>query len=139
MPSRSQLQALPYFAQLRPSTVLHMAIARATAQMPLPHETQGANASLQSYLTDLTDAAELSLSPEVSRDFAAGSFRALTTIRSSYSDNWRAVPSELACWQCVQASLDVLVQRTAVADGAQKLQMRAWYDAILELGTMYFR
>lgn len=116
-----------------------MTIARATSQMPLPHEAQGGNATLLSYLCELTAATNLTLAPEVSRDYAAGSFPALTTIRASYSDNWRAVPAELACWQHIQASLDVLVQRTAVADGALKVTMRAWYDCILEIGTMYFR
>jgi len=108
--------------------------------MPLPHETRdGGSGALQAYLSDLTVASDKTHAPEVSRDFSAGSYPALTTIRASYSDNWRAVPAEVASWQSVQASLDVLVQRTAVADGAQKAKMRAWYDSVLELGTMYFR
>ena len=141
MPSRSQIQSLPYFSALRPSTVLHMTIARATSQLPLPHEPAGT--TLLGYLSDLTSsvapATANAVAPAVSRDYAAGSYPALTTIRAAYSDSWRAVPQEVACWQSVQASLDVLVHRTAVADGAQKAKMRAWYDSILDLGTAYFR
>lgn len=140
IPTRNQIQSLPYFDSLRPSTVLNMTIARATSLMPLPYEgQQNSKLTLQSYLDDLTQAMEITQSPEISRNFAAGSFPALLTIRASYSDNWRTVPAEMTSWHCVQASLDVLVQRTAVADAAQKIQMRSWYDIILELGTTYFR
>lgn len=140
VPTRVQIQSLPYFSALRPSTVLNTITARATSQMPLPYESaQDQDMTLQSYLEELTVTSEDTPSPEVSRDYAAGSFPALTTIRASYSDSWRTVSSEMASWQCVQSSLDVLVQRTAVAEGSQKATMRAWYDSISDIGTMYFR
>ena len=120
--------------------MLNTITARATSQIPLPYESaQDQDVTLQSFLEDLTVTSEGTPSPEVSRDYAAGSFPALTTIRASYSDSWRTVSSEMANWQCVQASLDVLVQRTAVAEGSQKATMRAWYDSISDIGTMYFR
>ena len=141
VPTRSQMQALPYLSALRPSTVLGHTIARATSQMPMPHESGQGEHTLASYLEALTalplgaeaDAALLLLAAQPARASA------LPSIRAAYSDSWRSLPAEMAAWQSVQASLDVLVQRTAVAEGASKAAMRAWYDGLLDIGTFFFR
>lgn len=140
VPTRSQMQALPYLSALRPSTVLGHTVARATSQMPMPHEGGQGEHTLASYLEALT---ALPLEAEGDALLLPGAqtprASALPSIRAAYSDSWRSLPAEVAAWQCVQASLDILVQRTAVADGASKVTMRAWYDSLLEIGTFFFR
>jgi hypothetical protein len=60
-----------------------------------------------------------------------------TSGTAAYSE-WRNVPAELQSWEAVQAALDVFVQRISVADGAQKVSMRGWYEALQEIGGVYF-
>lgn len=133
------MQALPYLSALRPSTVLGHTIARATSQMPMPYEGQHGSQTVASYLEALTALHDEAAAAAPLLPKQALKASPLPSIRSSYSENWRSVPAEVAAWQCVQASLDVLVQRTAVADGVNKAAMRAWYDALLEIGTLLLR
>ena len=51
--------------------------------------------------------------------------------------DWREIPGEVRAWEAVQASLDVYVQRISVADSSQKSHMRAWYEALQDIGGLY--
>ena len=51
--------------------------------------------------------------------------------------DWREIPCEVRAWEAVQESLDVYVQRISVADPSQKSHMRAWYEALQDIGGLY--
>jgi hypothetical protein len=69
--------------------------------------------------------------------------------------SWSKIDNELKSWTSIQQSLgskdflkfliviiikliDLFFQRLSVADGNQKQQMRAWYEAMIDIGTKYF-
>jgi hypothetical protein len=166
-PTRSKLMALPYIGDLRPSTLLGHLISCAPPQLPSP-STANANALagadlLQDYVERLTtippslqthSAARPSLLnrfpfPSVASLYSSGaqpnlenlgdSAQATPASTLSAKCEWRTIVAEASSWEDIQASLDVFVQRAAVADNAQqKQQMRTWYEALQDIGGSVF-
>lgn len=126
---KKKILGLPYFSSLRPSTLLGYLISCAPPQLPLPFEAPGW--SLQSYFDELNKIPEFGGFP------AHGSQS--PTIRSLYAENWNSRRAEMACWDAIQASLDIFVQRLSVTEISQRSQMRTWYDSLLEIGEVCYR
>lgn len=139
-PSRVKLLQLPYVAQLRPSTLLGYLVSCAPSQLPSPHDVDGR--SLASYVADLTDISVEKAHPHAAdaqlRSRWAYSIRSLYPVGGSLSPIWGKIESEVKCWNAVQQCEDIFFQRITVADGMNKQQMRAWHEAILDMGNFYF-
>ena len=67
--------------------------------------------------------------------YSANSVRSLYT---ENSDEWRQIENEVQSWGLTQQALDVFFQRISVAEGAQKQNMRMWYEAVLDIGSKSF-
>lgn len=141
-PTRGQLLALPFFSQLRPSTLLCYLISCAPIQLPLPFE-EGINqigtqvnskntSSIHSLIEILTNTSDefLMTSPATEE---------IISIRGLYySHSWKKSKGELQVWSMIQSSLDIYLQRLGVIEGPQKEKMQAWYDLINDVGGYYF-
>jgi hypothetical protein len=150
-PSRGRLLAMPFAADLRPSTLLGHLAACAPPQLPSPTLPDAAAAAgtagtvpVQGYV-DLLTAVPVDAGSTVGRHGVHFPSVAALYVDKAAVDGaggaaeWRAVTAEVRSWECLQGALDVFVQRISVADSAQgKQQMRAWYEAIQDIGGHYF-
>ena len=139
-PSRALLMQLPYVLNLRPSTILGYLISCAPSQLPSPYDLE--DNTLMLYLSELTDVMI------DGKDLPVDINSHIYTVRSLYSivtnnnnqslGSWSKVENEIKAWALIQQSLDIFFQRLSVAEGNQKQQMRAWYEAMIDIGTQYF-
>lgn len=118
----------------------------APVQLPLPCDGK----DFAHYISDLVKF-EI---PSPSKSGAGGSSGKACSVRSIYTANastgsangnasntmqsWKKVAAERQSWERVQECLDVFFQRLTVAEGDQKQEMRAWYEAIMDVGSNYF-
>lgn len=116
-------------SHIRPSTLLGYYVSCGPTQLLSPFDAPPA-IGLQAYVEDVT-AVDDSLIGHVQ----AHSVRSLY---ASEDGEWRWIENEKRSWEVVQRSLDSFFQRVNVADGAQKLNMRMWYEAILDVGSHYY-
>ena len=162
-PNRGRLLAMPFVADLRPSTLLGHLASCAPPQLPspaLPESgiTAGSASSLQGYVDLLTNVS--SNSSQLHNGNNHNHLRRLQggdvqfpSVCSLYIDKeaavdsgsvglmgeWKLINAEIRSWECLQGSLDVFVQRISVADNAQqKQQMRAWYETLQDIGGHYY-
>ena len=130
-PSRARLLVLPFVSSLRPSTLLSYLISCGPSQLPSPHDNGNNVAS--AYLETLTHPTGTAIANTNKSDIGV-------SIRSLYvvEGDWRVCDPEMHCWASVQECLDVFLQRAVVADAAPKSAMRAWYEALMDIGGVYF-
>jgi hypothetical protein len=157
-PSRGRLLAMPFVADLRPSTLLGHMAACAPPQLPSPTAleapagSQGqAQGQAQGQLTinGYVDLLTAVTTTEGSSRLGPLVFPSVCSLYLSPADSrestmdgvidWKGVPSEQASWERLLVSLDTFVQRISVAGSAQqKQQMRAWYEALQDMGGYYY-
>lgn len=143
VPNRARLFSLDYVQDFRPSTLLALLMAAGPAQLPLPSDLPAPQGKeLTVYVSDLIQA--FGTSSPVTQSYVG------STIRNVYLPSmhhtaavatwtWKKIPMEKTAWDLIQHCLDVYFQRLTVAEIAeQKQEMRAWYEAIMDIGSHYF-
>jgi hypothetical protein len=162
VPNRSKLLSLDYVGDLRPSTLMGLLMAAGPGQLPLPADLPAPHGrDITSYVLDLIQAANLPGNGAV-HEAAVG----FATVRSLYLPTaamsaqhihqvhslgsnsnssasiiwtWKKIQAEKSAWDMIQQCLDVFFQRLTVAEVAdQKQEMRAWYEAIMDIGSHFF-
>lgn len=162
VPNRSKLLSLDYVGDLRPSTLMGLLMAAGPAQLPLPADLPAPHGrDITSYVLDLIQAANLpgnGTVHEAALGFAtvrnlylptaAMSAQHIHQVHSLGSNSnsstsiiwtWKKIQAEKSAWDIIQQCLDVYFQRLTVAEVAdQKQEMRAWYEAIMDIGSHFF-
>ena len=161
-PNRGRLLAMPFVADLRPSTLLGHIASCAPPQLPspaLPESGSPSVPSVQGYVDLLTTVSSHSSNVNNGgnnhhqlRRLSGGDVQ-FPSVCSLYIDKeaavdngsvgmmgeWKLINAEIRSWECLQGSLDVFVQRISVAENAQqKQQMRAWYETLQDIGGYYY-
>eukprot|EP00981_Chlorochromonas_danica_P014289 scaffold7730_cov173-Ochromonas_danica.AAC.4 len=140
IPDRKVVFSLDYADALRPSTLLAYLICCGPTQLPLPHEAMGRE--MVYYIDGLLDCTNNSLSSSSTMPSFApfGGSAMLASARGLYKkEGWAKVRNERQNWEEVQQALDIFFQRIAVAEGEKKVEMRTWYEAIIDIGSHYFK
>jgi hypothetical protein len=127
-PSCEHIFQQDYIVHIRPSTLLGYYVSCGPTQLLSPYDvTPGFG--LQAYIEELTTIPD-------STD-GQSAVRLLYAANGERSD-WRRIDNEKRSWEIVQQCLDSFFQRITVAEGVHKISMRAWYEAILDLGSHYY-
>lgn len=113
-PTAEQLASLSYLAGVRPSVLMGHICSSAPIQLPNVADT-------------------LRVSPE---DLVETLTRAVSVADLYGVGDWRQLPSEAKYCEAVRDSVDVLLQRAAVADTNQQRVSRAWGELLRELGSV---
>lgn len=137
VPERSVLLSLDFVDDLRPSTLLGYLICCGPTQLPLPHEAL--NKDISFYIDGLLECSEAMSPATYHQRYVSQVLVSLRALYHSKTNAWKKVRNEKRNWEDVQQSLDVFFQRIAVAEGEQKALMRNWYEAIIDIGSHYFR
>lgn len=161
-PSRAHLFQLEYVSHIRPSTLLGYCISCAPAQLLSPYDVSP-EASLLAYIEDLTQVHDPSspshqehhrqqhhghhhhhrhqYNPHQQLEELKKLFKDFNySVRALYAPDaeWKMIENEVHSWNTIQVCLESFFKRISVAEGAQKQNMRGWYEAILDIGSQSF-
>jgi hypothetical protein len=123
------LKSEHFSGRMRASTLLACLICMAPSQLPSPVEKV---ASPNAYLRLLAG------TPLTSRDAAGISVFGTDAIAYQYSRDMESLPAQTEFWALVLQCLDILMQRSAVADASLRESMRLWYELIVDVGGLFF-
>lgn len=141
VPDRKVLLQLDFIDDLRPSTLLAYLICCGPNQLPLPHEALGKDVSY--YIDGLLDCNNIPPIAQSPNNHHSHASPFLQSLRGLYyhktKEGWKKIKNEKRNWEDVQQALDILFQRISVAEGEHKATMRLWYEAIIDIGSHYFR
>ena len=133
IPSASKILELDFVKDIRPSTLLNHLGACAPTQMPSPH-VQSKKDNIRNYIANLTIPSPISTKINDKN---------IPSVKSLYQINndgdvtvaWNEISSEIKAWEAISSCLDILMERTAVAnDSESKASLRAWYETLVEIG-----
>lgn len=166
-PSRTHLFQLEYISHVRPSTLLGYCISCAPAQLLSPYDVSP-EASLAAYIEDLTlvhDPSSQSHPDQLRQQHmhqhhhhhhlhqhGSQTIQRLEELKRLFKDmnysvrslyavdaaDWKSIENEVHAWNTIQVCLESFFKRISVAEGAQKQNMRGWYEAILDIGSQSF-
>lgn len=152
-PNIPAIVGLDYIPQLRPSTLLNFLMANAPGSLPIIGDLP--NADLPVSIEKLLDVSNIvnaahggTLNPvplSVRQLYVAtvGTSKVnpnknKANASSHHFEGWNKVVNEKQHWEMLQQCLDIFFQRIAVMEGEDKIQSRAWYEAIVDIGSQYF-
>lgn len=125
-PNKNDLLSEGFLKHIRPSIILNYLVS-SSPNTPIVYDT----ISLPVYIESLTC---IDIDDNKTDDL-------FNTMRKLYghSNYYKSLTGERFCWDAVQQSMDILVQRIAVLpEGQEKQNNREWYEVILEIGGHYF-
>jgi hypothetical protein len=127
-PHKNDLLSEVFLKHIRPSVILNYLVS-SSPNTPIVYDTK--DISLPVYIESLTS---IEIDDNNTDDL-------YNTIRKLYghTNYYKSLGGERYCWDAVQQSMDILVQRIAVLpEGQEKQTSREWYEVILEIGGHYF-
>lgn len=106
-------------------------------QLPLPFEAL--NKDIGYYIDGLLESSEPAQPEPSGAKFSSSVLASLRALYPAKKDSWKKVKNERRNWEDVQQALDIFFQRISVAEGEQKTHMRQWYEAVIDIGSLYFK